>query len=215
MIQFNLLPDVKLQYIQSQRTKHLITFIATVTGIVAVGLLLFSMFFVHVVQKQMINNLNKDIAASNKQLKAIPNIDKMLTVQKQLNTLTGLHEKKPVMSRAFPYLQQLTPQTVSLNRLQIDNVTSTIVLSGVADSLDTVKVYADALKAAKYSADGGTAQKAFSEVVLSNFSRDAKGANFTITAKFDPTIFLLTSDVQLQVQVVSDDTQASPFGGSN
>lgn len=215
MVQFNLLPDVKLQYIKAQRTKHLVTFIAMVAGLIAIGLLLFSMFVVYIVQKQLIIGLNKDIATSSKQLKAIPNIDKMLTVQKQLNTLTGLHEKKPVMSRVFPYLQQLTPQSVSLNKLQIDNVANTILLGGSADSLDTIKVYADALKVATYTVDGGNPQKAFSNVVLTSFSRDAKGASFTITTKFEPTLFLLTANVQMQVKVVADDTQNSLFGGSN
>jgi len=215
MVQFNLLPDVKLQYIKSQRTKHLVTFIAMVAGLIAIGLLLFSMSVVYLVQKNIILNLNGNITKYSKQLKAIPSVDKMLTVQKQLNTLTGLHEKKPVMSRLFPYLQQLTPQAVSLNKLQIDNVASTISLGGTADSLDTVKVYTNALKAATYTVDGGTPTKAFSDVVLSNFSRDTKGANFTITAKFDPTLFSLTSNVKMQVNVVADDSQSSLFGGSN
>ena len=215
MVQFNLLPDVKLQYIKSQRTKHLVTFIAMVAGLIAIGLLLFSMSVVYLVQKNIILNLNSNITKYSKQLTAIPSVDKLLTVQKQLNTLTGLHEKKPVMSRLFPYLQQLTPQAVSLNKLQIDNVASTISLGGTADSLDTVKVYTNALKAATYTVDGGTPTKAFSDVVLSNFSRDTKGANFTITAKFDPTLFSLTSNVKMQVNVVADDSQSSLFGGSN
>lgn len=215
MVQFNLLPDIKLQFIKAQRTKHLVTFISMVAGLIAVGLLLFSMSVVYLVQKNIIISLNKDIDKYSKQLKAIPSVDKMLTVQKQLNSLTGLHEKKPVMSRLFPYLQQLTPEAVSLDKLQIDNVANTISLGGTADSLDTVKVYTNALKAATYTVDTSTAQKAFSEVVLSNFSRDAKGANFTITAKFDPTLFLLTSNVKLQVKVVADDAQSSLFGGSN
>jgi len=215
MVQFNLLPDVKLQYIKSQRTKHLVTFIAMVAGLIAIGLLLFSMSVVYLVQKNIILNLNSNITKYSKQLTAIPSVDKLLTVQKQLNTLTGLHEKKPVMSRLFPYLQQLTPQAVSLNKLQIDNVANTISLGGTADSLDTVKVYTNALKAATYTVDGGTPTKAFSDVVLSNFSRDTKGANFTITAKFDPTLFSLTSNVKMQVNVVADDSQSSLFGGSN
>lgn len=214
MVQFNLLPDVKLQYIRSQRTKHLVASIATLSGVVAVGLLLFSMFVVYVVQKQLIQTLNKDIAASSKQLKAIPNIDTMLTVQKQLDSLTGLHEKKPVMSRVFTYLQQLTPQSVGLNKLQADMTANTITLGGTADSLDTVKVYANALKTAKYTTKDGSPQKAFSEVVLSSFSRDADSASFTITAKFDPTIFLLNASVEMQVETAADEDQANPFGGT-
>jgi len=215
MVQFNLLPDVKLQYIKSQRTKHLVTFISMIAGFIAIGLLLFSMFVVYLVQHNLINSLNSDISKYSKQLNTIPSIDKMLTVQKQLNTLTSLHENKPVMSRVFPYLQQLTPQSVSLNRLQIDTAASTTALGGTADSLDSVKVYANALKAATYTVNGGTPQKAFSEVVLTSFSRDIDGASFTITAKYDPALFTLNSDVKMQVKVVADDAQSSLFGGSN
>jgi hypothetical protein len=50
-------------------------------------------------QKKHLSDLNKDIAAESKQLKRKPDIDKILTVQNQLDILTALHAGKPAASR--------------------------------------------------------------------------------------------------------------------
>lgn len=197
MVQFNLLPDIKLQYIKAQRTKHLVTFIATIVAVVSVGLLLFSMFVVYIVQGQLISNLDKNIDKANTKLESISDIDKILTVQNQLSTLTSLHESKPASSRIFTYLQETTPQRVSLSQVQIDFSALTMMLGGNTSSLDDIKIYTDTLKAATYTVDD-TAQKAFSEVVLSSFSRNDKGASFTITLKFANDLFDTTKTVQLK-----------------
>jgi Tfp pilus assembly protein PilN len=199
MIQFNLLPDVKLQYIKTQRSKHLVTFIATIVGIVSVSLLLFSMFVVYIVQGQLITNLDKDISKANTKLESVKDIDKILTVQNQLSTLTSLHEAKPATSRLFSYLQQTTPERVGLTQVQLDFLGLTVTLGGNASSLDDIKIYTDTLKAATYTTDDSTSsQKAFSDVVLSSFSRNDKGASFTITAKFTNDLFDITKTVQMK-----------------
>lgn len=211
MVQFNLLPDVKLEYIKTQRTKHLVTFIATIVSVVSVGLLLFSMFVVYVVQGQIISGLDKKTATANTTLGSIDDIDKVLTVQNQLNTLTSLHEGKPATSRLFAYLQKTTPARVGLNQVQLDFSATTITLGGTASSLDDIKIYADTLKSATYtSEEGGSKQKAFTEVVLSSFSRSDKNASFTITAKFAADLFDITKTVQLSATTAA--TTNSLFG---
>lgn len=212
MVQFNLLPDIKLQYIKTQRTKHLATFIATLSGLIAVGLLLFSMFVVYIVQKQYIKALNNDIKKYSQSLKKTPDLNKMLTVQNQLNRLTELHEKKGQTSRVFGYLQQTTPDKISLNKLRLDYGDNSLSLTGAAPNLDEVKVYANALKAAQYTVGDSSEVPAFKDVVLSSFSRDDKGVTFTITAKFDPVLFDLTQNVQLKVKATTDNMQNSLFG---
>lgn len=213
MVQFNLLPDVKLQYIKSRRTQHLVTFIATITGAAAVGVLVMSMFVVYFAQKQHIAALSKDIKKYTTEIKNVDDIERMLTVQNQLNTLTSLHENKPVTSRLFGYIQQTTPQQISLSKLSHDYTSSTITLGGTAESLDSVKVYANALKAAGYSVDGGSVVRAFSDVVLTSFSRNDKGASFIISAKFDPALFDVKQNVTLQVLTMQSNLQGSPFEG--
>lgn len=200
MVQFNLLPDVKLQYVKARRTKYLMTFVALVVGGVSIAVLLFSLFFVHVVQSKSLSDLNADIKDYSTQLKNVDNLSQILTVQNQLNTLTELHQKKPVASRLFGYLAQVTPSQVSLTKLSVDFTANTMAISGKAPTLDAVGIYTDTLKGTKYTTDDGkTTKNAFSDVVLSNFGRDDKGATFTITLTFDPVLFDSTQPVKLIV----------------
>lgn len=209
MVQFNLLPDVKMQYIKTQRTRHLVAFIATIASVISIGLLLVALFFVYGVQRQMIRNLDSKIAKSSSSLKSVEDVDKILTVQNQLSSLTALHEGKPTASRVFGYLQKTTPEQVSLNKLQLDFSTSAITVGGTAPSLDAVKVYADALKSAKYTVGSDTTKTAaFSDVVLTSFSKGDKGTSFTITAKFSADLFDTTKTVNLEVAA----SNSSVFG---
>jgi Tfp pilus assembly protein PilN len=215
-VQFNLLPDVKLEYVKAQRTKHLMTFVSLVVGAAALAIFLFSFFLVNVVQKRDLANLNKDIKSTSGQLKQIKDLDKILTVQNQLSTLTTLHESKPVASRLFAYITSLTPTQASLSKLNIDFAANTISIGGTAPSLDTVSVYTDTIKGTKYITDGETTKtKAFSDVVLSSFGRSDKGASFTIDFKYDPTLFDVKSKVQLIVPTAAVTNETNLFGVGN
>jgi hypothetical protein len=214
MIQFNLLPDVKLEYVKAQRTKHLLTLVSIVVSVAALSVLAISLFSVDVVQKKSLHDLNKDISRYSNQLKSVNDLDKILTVQNQLGTLTSLHEQKPVAGRLFGYLSQVTPQQASLNKLTVDFATNTITLGGSGPTLDVVSTYTDTLKRTTYKTDNDTSGRAFSSVVLATFSRDDKGASFTITASFDPTIFSSANNVTLKVPSTANADQSSVFGGN-
>src|SRR5215467_2991209 len=99
MIQFNLLPDVKIQYLKAQRQKHLVVFISTIAIIAAIALFAFLVTFVDVLQKKNLSDLNADIQTNSNQLKSTPDLSKILTVQNQLKALPGLHDQKAVATR--------------------------------------------------------------------------------------------------------------------
>lgn len=201
MIQFNLLPDVKIQYIKARRTKHLMM----LSSIVVIGASLFvftlMIFTVNVVQKKSLSDLNKDIKKFSAEIKSTENLDKILTVQNQLGALTNLHEQKPVSSRVYGYLAQVTPVSAKLTSMNLDLEQNTIILTGTAPSFEALYAYTATLKATKYTVAGSDAESkaAFSSVVWSSFSRDKTGANFTISANFDPEIFKSENDVTLKV----------------
>jgi Tfp pilus assembly protein PilN len=212
MIQFNLLPGVKQEYIKARRTKQMVVLISFVVSAASLAILLLLLVTVDVVQKKSLSDANSDIKRYSAQLKSIPNLDKILTVQNQLNTLTGLHDTKPVVSRTFSYLAQLTPSTVSISSYTADHTANTMTITGEAQSLDQVNVYADTLKATRYTTDTGTgSKKAFSSVVLSTFGRDSKGATYTLSVAFDPTIFSNKSDVKLAVPNIVTSAQQQLF----
>lgn len=198
MIQFNLLPDLKLEYIRAARTKRLVIAISTLVSTVALVILIILLLVVLVFQKKYMSDLTSDITTSSKNLQATPDLDKILTVQNQLNSLTALHEQKPDTTRIFPYIKDLTPTDASISTLNIDFDTQLMTITGGADTLSTINKFVDTLKFTQYQkADQNT--DAFSEVVLSSFGKADKGASYTITLKFDPTIFDTTQKVSLKV----------------
>lgn len=200
MIQFNLLPDVKLDYIKAQRTKHAVTVISGLVAASALGVLVLLFVAVNVLQKQHINRVSKDITKESKQLKSIPDIDKILTVQNQLRSLSDLHKKRPMSSRTFDYLTQIAPPNVGITKLNLDFDNSTMKISGTADSLTTVNKLADSLKFTTFQAGkDGEQKKAFSSVVLTNFDRNNLEAIYIIDLKFDSLIYSSADDVTLSV----------------
>jgi Tfp pilus assembly protein PilN len=212
MIQFNLLPDVKQEYLKSKRTKQLVvvtSFAITATTLTVLVLLFISVKFV---QQKSMQDADSDITKYSAQLKAIPNIDKILTVQNQLNTLTSLHDAKVVTSRSFGFLAQLTPSTVSISSMTADYTASTMTITGAASSLDQVNAYADTLKETTFkTAASNTEAQAFSNVVLSSFGRDDKGATYTLTLSFKPDIFSGANDVKLIVPNIVTSPQQQLF----
>lgn len=192
MIQFNLLPSVKIEYIKARRQKRLVALIAagTIIGCLALLAVLISVVFVG--QRLKLNNLDKSIKAAAAELRVKPDINKILTIQNQLTAIDQLHKDKPETRRMLNYIAQVTPSKISLQSFSIDFSTTAISFTGQAPSLEEVNKFVDTLKFTTISRDGeenSNADKAFSQVVLSAFGRDDKGASFTISLNFDSAIF--------------------------
>jgi len=200
MIQFNLLPDVKLQYIKAQRQKRFINVVAFGAAAGALTILVLFFSYVQVAQKKHISDLNGDIKKYTATLKSTPDLDKILTIQNQLKSIPGLLEQRPAVSRLYAYIGQVTPSNVSISRYNIDFEAKTINVAGQADSLETINRYVDTYKFTTYTISGSADQHdAFTNVVLSSFSRDTKNATYEINLTFDPVIFDGKSTVTLVV----------------
>lgn len=201
MVQFNLLPDIKIQYLRARRQKQFVVLISVITIGVCVTAMVIIASFVFVLQRKNLSDLSKDINVASEELKNTPDLTKMLTVQNQLKALPGLHEDKPAASRIFNYLTQSTPSAASISRFNVDFQTLTMTISGSANSLVTVNTFADTLKFATYHTKNAPndEKKAFTSVVLSSFGRDSKGASYTITFTFDSVIFSEAEEVTLTV----------------
>lgn len=210
MIQFNLLPDVKLEYIKARRTKRTVIMTSILVGSASLALFILLFMVVNVAQKEHLKHLQNDINASKKELQSKPDLAKILTIQNQLNSLPALRQDNPVASRVMGYIQQVTPQNASISSLTVSFTDQTMKIEGSADSLATVNTFADTLKFTNFTTttEGKTADPipAFKEVVLSNFAVASnsthdknKAATYTITLKYDKSIFSDGNDVTLQV----------------
>lgn len=206
MIQFNLLPDVKQQYIKTARLKRTVIVVSFLVA--ATSLFIFVMLFlsVYVFQRAHMKNLSNDIQAKTSELKAIPDLNKVLTIQNQLKALPELHGKKPVTSRLFGYLNKLTPNQVTISNVSVDFLENTMSITGTADSLSTINKFVDTLKFSTFtdkSDSNNESKKIFNDVVLSSFSRSEKEATYTITMKFDPEIFDSSKNVEVTVPSIT------------
>jgi hypothetical protein len=200
MIQFNLLPDIKVQYLKSKRRKHTVVVSSVIASIVSVALLVLLLAIVHGVQKKSLSDLNADIKTKSTELQSTPDLTKVLTIQNQLQELSTLHDGKPVATRMYDYLSQVTPNDISINKADVDFQQSAISLSGSAKDLATINKFVDTLKFTKYStASGAQNKEAFTKVVLTNFGTDNNKSTYTVTFAFDPVIFQQTEEVKLEV----------------
>ena len=210
MLQLNLLPDVKQEYIKAERSRRLVVTVSVIVTACSVGLLVLMLSYSGL-QKKHISDLSDDITSSTKELKAKPQISKILTVQNQLGSLTNLHSAKPAVDRFFGFLNQVTPDKVDITNVSVDFTTQTINITGTADALNMVNKYVDTLKFTTYSdGNGAKDQKAFSNVVLANFSittatsssgaaTSTKPASYSITLQYDPKILNITQTETLSV----------------
>jgi hypothetical protein len=207
MIQFNLLPDVKIEYIKAQKMRQTVLSIAVIATIASMGIFTISLAANQFEHKHM-KDLSRDITSETNQLKKVPQINNILTVQNQLSSLPGLHDGKPAVSRLFEYLNELTPEVISLTNYTSDFTLHTVTIVGTSDTLSSVNKYVDTLKFTTYTTDGSsTKTPAFSNVVLSSFGlskgTDPKAttttSSFTISLAYDPNIFDNKLKVKLDV----------------
>lgn len=208
MTQFNLLPDIKLEYLKAQRNRRLVITISSLVTAAAVVIVV-GLFSYTVFQKVQINNLSADIKNQGALLAKQANINSILTIQNQIQTLTTLHAQEPAVTRLATYLNQTIPTTADLSSLAVDFNADTMTMSGSADTFVTVNQLVDVLKFATYSVQGVSGTKpAFSNVVLTDFgisnpsissSNSNAGASYTINLSFDPTLFNNTEQVTLSI----------------
>lgn len=218
MIQLNLLPDVKLQYIKAQRSRRLVLSVSVLVTAGAVAILVL-LLLVDVAQKKHLNDLSRDINSESSQLQGKPQIGKILTIQNQLESLTTLHASKPAATNLFDYLNTITPANVAINNFTIDFTLLTATLTGSTNNLASVNQYIDTLKFTTYTTDKvTTATPAFSNVVLTNFglnstsTKSTQAASYTVTLVYDKAIFGITQKVKLAVpsQVTTRSALAQP-----
>lgn len=203
MIQLNLLPEVKLQYMRTRSLKRTITVVSALIAGSALTIFILMFVTVAIFQKNHLKNLSADIQTDSKKLQDTKDLNKVLTIQNQLKSLPELHNKKPVTSRLFTYVAQVTPNQVSIGKLDLDYQAKTLTFSGTTDSISTINKFVDTLKFTTFSYPDSTGQaqtgKPFSNVVLTSFSRTDKNATYEIATSFDSAIFDSAKQMTLSV----------------
>lgn len=222
MIQLNLLPDVKKEYLRAQSARRKTITLAIFVTIIAAGLTVVVAFYVYAVQNGIMYLQTQDIKGKASQLSAVKDIDKYLTIQNQLSQLSDLHGDKNDYSRLLDFLPKLNPappQNISLTNLEVSDTDSTITFKGKVADYGALTTFKDTLTNATftYNTDGVVqdATKLFSEVTIQSAvygkTSTTAGVTFTVVAKYDPAIFK-QKNTDVQVAVPSKETTGSVVG---
>ncbi len=207
MIELNLLPDIKQEFIHARRQKRIVIAAMIFTCIASVGLVVLLSFYAFAGQSLRQTLANDAIASKSKELKSEKDLVRNLTIQNQLSSLTQLHEAKPVYERLFEYLKVLNPEAP--NNISISKVTiatseesiDTLVIEGSAKDYQAVTVFKDTLDNAQLSyVDPDSDSKAkvktplFTTVTISDtgIGKDSSGkevASFKATLIYEPKAF--------------------------
>ena len=205
MLELNLLPDVKINFLKTQSLKHSIVSICIIVSIVFLALFGAFIYYVYIYQKNEISNQNTKITSYIAQIKSNKNLDKILTIQNQLNSLPNIESQTTVPSRLFGFISQFTPTKATISDLNVDLTSNSITLNGSADSLSTVNQFVDTLKFTTYNTPTSKDKTAFSSVSLASFSYSSSNSNpsnsaqYSISFNYDPALLSNSNTVNLIV----------------
>lgn len=201
MIQLNLLPDLKKEFIQAQKAKAMVITVAifVTLGAFAVSALLF--VYVTFIQQFQVNLATDDINRKMDELKSIQDVDKYLTVQNQLAKLPDLHNGKGQYSRLFDFLSVLNPSApnnVTLTELRMGTEDKSILFTGTTASFQTLNTFVDTLKngeaSFKVNGEGDKVTEKIFEQVLVQTADIVRNNNvtlvgFTVKTTYKESVF--------------------------
>ena len=202
MIQLNLLPDIKLDFLKAQRMKRIVILASLAITALSIAVVIILSFVVFVWDRKSTNDLTADIKKYRSDMGDIGEINKALTIQYQLTSLKDLHDKKPILSRLNNMLITVIPNEISLSGVKVDTVGNTIEMVGEGKTLERVNTLADSLKFAYYKVPDTDDEKQspFSAVTLSSVDFDGKTASVKVTMTYDPIIFDRTKNVVVEIE---------------
>ena len=210
MIEVNLIPDVKREYLHAQRVRNTVISVsmlvaAAAAGVVIVlGLALGSLQFAS-------GQADNSIKSKYKELSDKPDINDLLTIQNQLTQIDMISSNRGVNSRIFDTLSAVNPQApnnVTMSTVRYNASEKTITIEGsTAGGFNAV----DALKKTilntklKYTKDSESAETLLSSSVrITNtaYAEDSGGEKkLTFTLTFSYPEELLSNSVKSLVIV--------------
>lgn len=200
MIQLNLLPDIKKEYLKSQKTRALVVSSSILVTLVAIGLSVLLFVYVTFLQQLQITLATDDIKSKTGQLNNVTDLSKYLTVQNQLSALPDLHANKGIYSRLLsflPVLNPISPNNIKLSQLQLTTNERLVTFTGSTASFESLNVFVDTLRNAqvKYKDSSAQAQTAnmFDVVYVQSSSLDKSNGKtvvaFTVRATYQESVF--------------------------
>lgn len=136
MIEINLVPDVKLEYIRTRVMRNFVVSVSIMAGVAFVGVALL-LGVVYGGQLVMGSAKDKTIKTESTKLLAITDIDKTVTVQRQLSNIEQQHDEKLITSRLFDSIMAINPSApnqITVSTLKLNPSEKMVTIEGSATS---------------------------------------------------------------------------------
>jgi len=219
MVQLNLLPDVKKEFLHAESVRRKTIAFSILISIIAAGLTVAFAFYVYAVQNVILSVQTSDIKNKSSQLNNVKDIDKYLVVQNQLASLSSLHNEKNNYSRLLDFLPRLNPappQNITLATLDVSSEDHTITFKGKVADYGSLTTFKDTLSNAEftYQTDGEqqSATKLFTDVVITSATYqntgNQTGVTFSVMATYNEEVFK-QKNIDVNVTIPNKETTGS------
>lgn len=135
MIEINLIPDVKQEYLKSQRLRAKVISISVLVSFVSVGVIVFLGAYMGT---QTVRELVADKSIDDgyaKLTKNNPDLDSIVTIQNQLANISTLNDNKQITSRVLGLLSAINPEApndVKMTSVTLDPAAKTLSIEAIA-----------------------------------------------------------------------------------
>ena len=108
MIQINLVPDIKQEFLRARKVRNLAISLSTLIGVASVALVVV-LSIVLGIQYGLERYVDGQIDKSYAELTQNEDLSDIVTIQNQLGTISGQHDNKSMDSRLFAVLSAINP----------------------------------------------------------------------------------------------------------
>lgn len=208
MIQINLLPDVKLEFIRMRRMRRLVIMIGIV--VVSVSIIITSLvtFNFYSVKQATIKTQGKQIEDAIGAIRTEENLQKILTAKQSIATLNEIHKEKWVAGNTIFYINDILLDEVGLDGYSFDFNANTFSLSlRLVDGADSDEVpyqqervfesafYVEGNKEVESIGEAKQREnRVFSKIICNGCGIGQDTQDFTISGDFIPKIFANDED---------------------
>lgn len=202
MIEINLLPDVKQEYLRARKMRNMAVTFSIFAGLIAGAFVVVAVLFllIQIGREKLADN---GIKNEYDQLSSVEDLSNLVTIQNQLSLISGQHGSKSMDSRLFSVLQAINPPApndVRFTAVKLDPSSNLLTLEGIASagypSVEALKkTIANVEFEYKESADGDAIKTPIvtdAEVGETSFGETSDGRRvlrFEMTLKYDDVLF--------------------------
>lgn len=215
MIQVNLIPDVKREFIRTQRLRNATISIAVVVGLAAIGVV--AVLGVILAGQALHVAISRGKVDENfKKLQQVENGESLLTLQNQLASIDSQHANKSKDSRLFNIItaiSPLAPDDVKISSVHLEPSSNTLTIQGTAaNGYAATDVFKKTILNTKitYDVNGNTTTVKLTDDVTipgTSYGEDASGAKvlrFELSFVYPEDLFKNTAN---NIQIITPAAQ--------